>query len=556
MYLFAAERTNWVQLISSLMSAELLLFAATIHFAQGTSLTANVELSALPGTNVTYSCTVTGNLLIWMSSAFSNGYIVFIRPRDLVGYTQIDNSFTSVLEDKGTTTLRSSLQFSAAPSLNGTSINCSNNSLLTLPNMTRILLIAGLPMPPGNVSIFNYTLSSVTLQWRAPLFDGLSAVIKYVVGVSTDGKVVLTNASVYATANCFITILSMLYNIPYTFEIRAVNSVGASPTVVSNFTILPEELRAPANLTIATNCDRKSGKFNVTFKWDIPQQGAMTFPVTFVSLNYSTGWNNTIHVRLSPGTSSYTISHALAGVGLLAAVSVFNILGESTNNPTAQKDADCYLSSIAMAVWGTNASIKLEACGIDASNSICVVLYKECSESNADERVSVGHSTSEPLPTYIVNLTGLSPNKTYCYKAAIAFQTSYICQQTKGLFLTSAQQFEESDEYTNDEAVFGSGVYIVAATMVGVFLLGVLATSLVCWCVVKLRPKNPSFDKSTKVVQMPAAVNMLCTKELDHYYLPPTMPPPSPQDEYVHVYDHVFEVSANTAYGNISTEKT
>ena len=94
-------------------------------------------------------------------------------------------------------------------------------------------------MPPTEVSVLNYTLSSATVQWSAPAFDGLSDVTNYVIGVWTNDKTIAAIVSMDAASRC-ATIAPLQYGMPYTFEIKAFNSVGGSPGAVSNFTIAPE----------------------------------------------------------------------------------------------------------------------------------------------------------------------------------------------------------------------------------------------------------------------------------------------------------------------------
>ena len=95
-------------------------------------------------------------------------------------------------------------------------------------------------MPPAKASVLNYTLSSATLQWSAPVFDGLSDVTNYAIVVRTSNdKTIAANVSVDAGSNC-VTISSLQYSTPYTFEIKAFNSVGGSPGAVFNFTISRE----------------------------------------------------------------------------------------------------------------------------------------------------------------------------------------------------------------------------------------------------------------------------------------------------------------------------
>lgn len=95
------------------------------------------------------------------------------------------------------------------------------------------------PGAPFNVSVSIYTLSSITLAWNPPLFDGLDDILGYKVAVSRLGGVSVANVS---SANTSVVIPSLQYNTLYTFEVKAVNRVGASPGTVYSFVILPEGL--------------------------------------------------------------------------------------------------------------------------------------------------------------------------------------------------------------------------------------------------------------------------------------------------------------------------
>lgn len=102
------------------------------------------------------------------------------------------------------------------------------------------MFLAGTPMSPNSISIINYTLSSVILMWSAPAFDGLSRITGYLVSVSRR-QLIVANLSTVSTASTSITIPSLQHSAPYTFEVKAVNRVGASlGAFVYNFTIVPE----------------------------------------------------------------------------------------------------------------------------------------------------------------------------------------------------------------------------------------------------------------------------------------------------------------------------
>lgn len=107
-------------------------------------------------------------------------------------------------------------------------------------------------------------------------------------------------------------------------------------------------------------------------------------------------------------------------------------------------------------IGNTNASIECEACGLDATNSACAVLYRECDDPHQEERASVGYSASGIFSVYTVNLVGLSPNKTYCYRAVLVIPTAFNCRQTYGLFTTTPERFEGTLANSRDETISAS----------------------------------------------------------------------------------------------------
>ena len=105
-----------------------------------------------------------------------------------------------------------------------------------------------------------------------------------------------------------------------------------------------------------------------------------------------------------------------------------------------------------MSIGSTNVTVHCEECGIDTTNSACVVLYKECSNHSVEERAAVGYLVNGLFSVYKVILVDLAPDKTYCFRADLVCDTSSACDchQTYGLFRTR-QQFQETNSYLNDE---------------------------------------------------------------------------------------------------------
>ena len=93
---------------------------------------------------------------------------------------------------------------------------------------------------------------------------------------------------------------------------------------------------------------------------------------------------------------------------------------------------------------------------------------------------------------------------------------------------------------------------IIAGTGAGAFIVGMFLASVVCCCVMWCRrAKTAVPGAKTFQVHVPGTVNKLCVKELEDL---PSLSNPLHQDDYVHMYDHVFEVSTNSAYGNVATK--
>lgn len=111
-----------------------------------------------------------------------------------------------------------------------------------------------------------------------------------------------------------------------------------------------------------------------------------------------------------------------------------------------------------VSIGSTNASIECEGCGFDVANSACAVLYKECEDAHQEEWASVGYSTTDLSSVYRVNLFGLSPNKTYCYRAILVLLTEFNCRQTYGLFTTIPQQCEETRAHHKNEMISASKI--------------------------------------------------------------------------------------------------
>eukprot|EP00731_Ephydatia_muelleri_P010015 Em0005g601a len=386
--------------------------------------------AALSNEQLTFICVISGNTLVWRSTLDAVGFIGFIRSVDSEGasYSLPSVGFVAVLTSKGNSAMNSTLQFNASGALNGTAVQCTNGAFT--PEESKTLFIAVNPGAPFNVSVSIYTLSSITLAWNPPLFDGLDDILGYKVAVSRLGGVFVANVS---SANTSVVIPSLQYNTPYTFEVKAVNRVGASPGTVYSFVILPEDPPIPFNLSAHELC----GNFGVSLvlTWQLPFLSHLVpRPVSLV-VNVTQAGLTTV-TQLQPNASSYIINNAIIRQTLDITLYIKSptLNGKGTNIEISIND---HITSTNVTVGDTSARVTCTSCY--GSTSALLLSYYMCDSANDTPslKAAIGGGAGG---VYRVDVPSLSPNTTYCYAAVLydPATSQPIGPPAVGMFVTNA----------------------------------------------------------------------------------------------------------------------
>ena len=98
--------------------------------------------AALPNEQLTFSCTISGNTLVWKSTLSTN-FIGFIRSvhEEGISRSQQDVGFVAVLNSKANGAMNSTLQFTVNQTFNRTAVQCTNGAFTPVANKT--LFMAG-----------------------------------------------------------------------------------------------------------------------------------------------------------------------------------------------------------------------------------------------------------------------------------------------------------------------------------------------------------------------------------------------------------------------------
>ena len=134
------------------------------------------------------------------------------------------------------------------------------NVIVTIP-------VEGAPSAPRGLSATGSD-QSVTLSWSAPASDGGSAILRYQYRYQQTGRGFTDWATVPGGASATSYAVTGLENgTSYTFEVRAVNSIGGGQGATASATLAESAPGAPAALT-ATGGDEQ-----VALSWDAPADG-------------------------------------------------------------------------------------------------------------------------------------------------------------------------------------------------------------------------------------------------------------------------------------------
>ena len=422
------------------MSWRSFLVVAVLRICNGDipiTLTSSIDgrRAALNNEQLTFICVISGNTLVWRSTLdlSATGFIGFIRSVDNEGASKSVASvgLAATLTSKANSLMNSTLQLTVGVRFNESDIQCTNGAFT--PVVSKTLFIAVNPGPPSNVSVPSYTLSSLTLTWKPPLFGGLDDIFRYTVAVSSVGGLFVANMS---SATTSATIPSLQYNTPYTFEVKAVNRVGASPGAVYNFVISSEDPPIPVNLTAHELCGNSSASLVLT--WQPPLLSYLVPRPVLLVVNVTQAGQTTV-AQLQPNVSSYIINkvliHQKLDITFYLKSPVSN--GKSTNIEISISD---HITSSEVTARDTSARVVCTSCY--GSPSALLLTYYKCDDSANDTpalKVALGGRGGGEGGVYLVEVSSLTPNTTYCYAVVLYDPTASkpIGPPAMGRFVTN-----------------------------------------------------------------------------------------------------------------------
>lgn len=449
---------------------------------------------------LTFTCVISGNTLVWQSSLDATRYIGFIRSVDAEGAVGSLPSlgFGAVLTSKADSAMNSTLQFAMKLTLNGTAVLCTNGAFTPVVNKT--LLVATIPEAPLNVSVANYTLNSVTLVWTPPKSDGLDDIFVYAVRVSGMGGSFVANLSAPLTS---VVIPSLQYNTPYIYEVKAVNRVGTSPGTTTSFAISPEEPANPTNLTARELCGN-SDAF-VVLTWQLPSLSNLVPRPVSVVVNITQNGRITT-AELQYNVSSYYVNNNLISSPLEINVYVKSPASSSKGTYIATR-IDDYIISIEVTTGDTYASVKFQSC--HTSSSAVLLSYYICNKANDTDALKAAIGRREGA-IYRLDLSYLLPNTSYCFSAVMYDPASsqLIGLPLMGRFVTNTSlsitrvRATPSDTPSSSSPIVAEGARVdvtsvamaIAITSSGAIILPVILLVFI-FCL-KLRRAKLSIQKS------------------------------------------------------------
>jgi hypothetical protein len=234
-------------------------------------------------------------------------------------------------------TLSSSTNYTVPELTNGTryyfqvaAVNgyCNNGGPTSGPFSTTFSGIsATTPDAPNNLTALS-GLQSVSLTWDAPLNNGGTPIISYIVQYRVHGTPTWTTASSSISgATPYYVVSSLSDGTSYDFQVSATNTAGTGPysAIVSATTLaLPD---APTNLTAVP------GLQSVSLTWDAPLNNGGT-PITSYSVQYRISgmtppspWIPTPPISVSGATPYYVVSSLSDGTSYDFQVSATNTAG-------------------------------------------------------------------------------------------------------------------------------------------------------------------------------------------------------------------------------------
>ena len=189
--------------------------------------------------------------------------------------------------------------------------------------VTVTIPVEGTPGAPGGLTATAGN-QQVTLRWRAPASDGGSAIARYEYRSQESGSgfTAWTTIPGGASATSY-TVTGLENGISYTFEVRAVNSIGGGRGSTTSATLAESVPGAPANLT-ATGGDEQ-----VALSWNAPADGGsqiLRYEYRYGAVGESYGaWAT---VSGGPNATSLTVTGLTNGREYGFQVRAVNSIGE------------------------------------------------------------------------------------------------------------------------------------------------------------------------------------------------------------------------------------
>lgn len=193
---------------------------------------------------------------------------------------------------------------------------------------------ASLPVTPRTISAAPTNVAGVVgdtesfVSWSAPVNNGGSAILNYVVTASPGGRTCTTQDG--ATLSCVVT--GLTNGTAYTFTVNALNAVGYSPGASSANSVTPAAITAPSRPT-SISISVSNGA--ATLSWSTPASNGGS-PITDYLIEYSTDGGTTWEI-FNDGvstTTSASLTGLIGGQSYRFRVKAVNAVGTGIASPS------------------------------------------------------------------------------------------------------------------------------------------------------------------------------------------------------------------------------